>query len=128
MTSIVSLWSQTTLTLPDAYGELRLIQGELYLVCEDRVYMYEPLTDGPGPYVGRLLPDGKTIDMSKPDWVLQMPTQEPEPTQTGRLITIDGEEYYILDKDVYAYDPLTATIGQHVGCLLDNGTICEGAE
>lgn len=123
-----SVWSftetkQPTLTLPAAYGELRIIYGELYLVCEDRIYIYEPLTEGPGAYVGRLLADEKTIDMSKPDWTLQIPEPEPEPTNTGSLITIDGEEYYIIDKDVYAYDPLSGMIGQLVGHLLENGTI-----
>ena len=117
---------------PPVVGEVHFIEGEMYLVCEDRVYEYNALIEEMGAYVGRLHSDGETIDRTKPDWVLQVPVPSPEPPKPEEKQSLDGFQvidgvlYYVLCGYVYAYDAMLEVIGQPVGRLLANGKINVG--
>ena len=58
---VVSAKASVAAEVGESNGELKLIDGALYMVSNGNVYEYDELSEKPGDFVGRLTAD-ETID------------------------------------------------------------------
>jgi len=111
-------------------GELTVIDGDFYLVSNGNVYEYDQMAETAGAFVGRLKPDGESIDTTAPE-VMKGKTSAPAPATaakapepvaaTGELKMIGGKMYMVINGNVYEYDQMAETAGKFLGGLSPNG-------